>query len=121
MWGNEMAKQRLKKSLSEEERELMRDLGPDFYEYFSDSRLGKKDTTKTKGKRKIKPRFAIGDQVEVNGQGFGMVILGPYDGVYGANTYEIELESGEIIAQADDGKSISVYVAPVEENDDDEF
>lgn len=95
----------------------MASLDPDLYEFFDDMRLGKSKKKKTSKK---KGKFAIGDNVNVAGT-FGTVIYGPYQSDSGKDTYEIETEDNGIITAEDDGKSISVYVPPVEDQEDEDL
>lgn len=93
-------------------------LDPDLREYFDDGRLVK--SKKSKKKRSKKANFVIGDQVEVNNT-YGTIIYGPYDSDEGKDTYEIECEDGGIVTANDDGNSIKVYIAPIEEQEDDDL
>ncbi|AEO93283.1 gp12 [Bacillus phage G] len=99
--------------------DFLMSLDPDLREYFDDgNRLLK--TKSTKKKRKKKASFTIGDQVEVN-DSYGTVIFGPYESETGKDTYEIECEDGSIVTSEDDGVSIKVYVAPIEEPEKDDL
>lgn len=98
----------------------MKDLDPDLLEIFDDIGLNPKNK-KSKSVSK-KSNFAVGDQVSIKGT-YGTIIYGPYKSASNKDTYEIETEDNQLITAEDDGKSISIYVPPVEEesNDDDLF
>lgn len=96
----------------------MKDLDPDLLEIFSDMGL----SPKNKKSKKLfkKSNFAIGDQVNVKGL-YGTIIYGPYKSALNKDTYEIETEDNQIITAEDDGKSITIYVPPIEEDKDDDL
>lgn len=96
--------------------DFLMSLDPDLREYFDD--IGTNKSNNSKLKRKKKANFSIGDEVEIS-DGFGTIILGPYTSDKGSNTYEIECENGDFVTVEDDGEAIKIYVAPIEENDDD--
>ena len=98
--------------------DFLMSLDPDLREYFDDGRLLK--SKQTKKKRKKKANFITGDQVEINNS-YGTIIYGPYDSENGKDMYEIECEDGSMITAEDDGVSIKIYVAPIEEPDDDDL
>lgn len=99
------------------EAQMFKDLDPDLKELFDDIRLPKSAVSRKK--RKKKANFTIGDNVEVNGS-YGTIIYGPYSSDNNDDNYEIETEDKGIITASDDGKTIKIYVPPVEENEDDD-
>ena len=107
------------KRLSRQENKLekiMKELGPELSEYFCDSKL----TRMLKGeKSNRKNAFSVGDEVCVNGM-YGIVTYGPYHLNSKRDTYEIEIDGGEIITVENNGKNIEKYthIEEIEEEDD---
>lgn len=97
---------------------LMNELDPELFEYLNDFITPSKKL-KSKNKKVKKASFEIGDSVESKGV-FGTIIYGPYNSESNEDTYEIETEDGSIITAKDDGVSIIKYVAPIEEENEDE-
>lgn len=96
-------------------RNFMSDLDPDLKEFFAqETGLIKKNSKK---KKKV-AKFKIGDSVETSGT-FATIIFGPYEDAFNNEVYEIETEDNKIITVA--SNSIQIYVAPVEEVEDEDL
>ena len=96
---------------------IIEELGPEMMEYFNDIRKPKK----LKRKSNSKKSFSLGEFVTVRGS-HGTIIYGPYNSNSQKETYEVEMEDGEIITVEDDGKYIVKYAHVEEEVEkDDDF
>jgi hypothetical protein len=97
---------------------IMQELGPEMMEYFDDIRKPKK----LKRKSNSKSSFSLGEIVTVKGS-HGTIIYGPYKSDSKKDTYEVEMEDGDIITVEDDGKSMVKYshVEEKTEEEDDDF
>lgn len=89
---------------NEKIKKIMEELGPDLMEYFDD--ISKPKKLKKKGN--LRARFSIGDIVTINDT-HGTVIYGPYKSDSNKETYEIEMEDGDILTVEDNGKNIVKY------------
>lgn len=111
-----MRKRRLK--AEEDDLELLRDLGPELYQYLD----GENRLLKTR--REHKARFNVGDEVEINTagwNGYGIIIYGPYNNADVEHVYEVEGEDGTILSVRDND-SLKPWVRPLPtEEVDDEF
>lgn len=108
-------KRRLSKSNSKLQR-ILDELGPDLAQYFDDIR---KPRMIKKNAEKNTSSFSSGDEVLLNNN-YGIVIYGPYQSEFGKETYEIEIDGGEIVTVEYDGTNIEKYSHQEQYDDEDD-
>ena len=100
-------------------QKILEDLGPELAQYFEDV---KKPRMIKKSDLNSEPLFSLGDEVDVDGI-YGVITYGPYKSHNNKETYEVEIDGGDIITVTYNGKNIKKYIYAIEteETDDDFF